>query len=132
MVLFYDGVCGLCHGLIQWILRKDQNREIQFCALQSEVALTLLKSHGMDALELKSPSSVIVLHEGRIYRRSSAILQVFLVMPFPWRALTLFKVFPRVFLDIFYNAIAASRYRIFGKFESCPIPSPTVKSRFLT
>jgi hypothetical protein len=131
MVLFYDGICGLCHGLVQWILKRDQKQEIQFCALQSEIALTLLRDQGVDASELKNLSSVIVLHQGRIFRRSSAILQVFSVMPLPWRALTLFKVFPRVFLDIFYNAIAASRYRIFGKFESCPIPSPTEKSRFL-
>ena len=117
-IIFYDGVCNLCNGLVQFILRKDSQRKFRLVAIQSQVGKDLLKRFNITGDTLKT---VIVLVEDRIYIRSRAIFKIFNELGGFWNFLLIFSVLPVRFNDLIYNLIAKHRYRIFGKSKECLI-----------
>ena len=132
-VLLYDGVCGLCNNIVQMILRRDRRRgTMRFAALQSEYGREALSRHP----EFVGVDSVIFLQRSpdgkeRAYARSNAALRVLSYLGGAWKLLLVLYFVPRPIRDFFYNLIARYRYKIFGKHESCMIPAPEVRSRFL-
>lgn len=125
-ILFFDGVCNLCNGLVRFIIKHDRRARIKFAPLQSDLARRMLSSYC-----IAQPDSVIYLTEGKCLTKSSAILRMFHDMEGGWKILYGFVVLPRFLRDFIYDVIARYRYRIFGRRESCMIPSPGVKDRFL-
>jgi predicted DCC family thiol-disulfide oxidoreductase YuxK len=128
IVVLFDGVCNLCNGAVQFLIRRDHKGVFRFASLQSEHAQALLKGY-----QLKSGQfdSIVVVKAGRIYERSDAVMILANALGFPWKLMVVGKVLPRFLRDGLYNFISRNRYRIFGRRESCMIPDPAHKGKFL-
>jgi predicted DCC family thiol-disulfide oxidoreductase YuxK len=127
-IVLYDGVCGLCHRTVRFLLRHDPEGRLRFAALQSPLGRTLLTQHRLspDALE------TLVLIEGeRASTRSAAVVGATRYLAPPWRHLALVRILPRAVRDWLYDWVAGSRYRWFGRLDACPLPSPSERERFL-
>ena len=127
-IVFYDGLCALCNSTIKFILRSDKQAVFRFASLQSEAARIYLEPHSIDPSLLPS---IILLHEGKVYRHSAAILRILRLLGFPLKILCAAEIFPAVALDALYNFIARNRYRVFGKYQTCPLPPFDKRERFL-
>jgi len=130
-VLLYDGVCGFCNKSVQLILDHDRRGEMRFAALQSDYGRAVIARHP----ELRSVDSVVFVEQGpggeRTYMRSEAALKVAAYLGGFWRVFLAAKILPRVVRDYLYDLFARHRYRVFGKYDSCMLPPPEVRSRFL-
>jgi len=131
-IVFYDGVCGLCDRLVQLLLHIDKKGVLHFAPLQGSIAVRLQEDGsiptGVDTM-LYVPR--LGLGQPRPYLRSDAAIEIAKVVGGPWALARVFKIVPRALRDLGYRALAKSRYRIFGKFDACKLPSPEVKERFL-
>lgn len=127
-IVFFDGVCNLCNGLVKFIIKMDWKERIKLSALQSEAARERLKNAGVDAVQL---TSVAYISEGRIYFKSAAILNILKDIGGIWKVFYGFLIIPRFIRDAVYDLVAKHRYRIFGKRESCMIPDKNISKRFL-
>lgn len=136
-VLFFDGTCNLCNGSVQFILDHERNHELRFAPLQSDVARSLLgKALGEErARELaapdRDPGTMILLEEGRAHLRSTGALRTARYLRAPWRLAAAMLLVPRPLRDLVYGWVAKNRYRWFGKTESCRVPTPELRARFL-
>jgi predicted DCC family thiol-disulfide oxidoreductase YuxK len=134
-VVFYDGVCGLCNRAVQFILKHDRLEVFRFAPLQGPLANRILRAHGIDPSDLDTIYVAVNCDQGskeRLLARSDGALFVLREIGGIWRVGALFlRWLPRRFRDWGYNVIARNRYRIFGRYETCPIPSESVRARFL-
>ena len=128
-ILLYDGVCGLCSRLVQFVLKRDSSRHFRFASLQSDFASRILQRHGLDPNDL---DTVYLVEPGeRLTARSDAVISVLRRLG-GWGALALLlRALPKSLRDWGYDIIAHSRYRIFGKHDSCPLPEERYRDRFL-
>ena len=127
-IVFYDGVCGLCNRTVHFILRRDKAARFRFAALQSELGTATVERHGGDPAKL---DTLYVLDGDKLYVRARAVLFILAHLP-RWRVFArVAGIFPTAFLDFFYRVVARVRYRVFGKLEACPLPTPEERSRFL-
>ena len=126
--MLFDGVCNLCNGAVNFLIDHDPNARLRFGALQSTAAAPLLERYGIAADDLES---FVFIDEGRVHRRSEAALRVAWTLGGAWRLLYPLLLLPRPIRDAVYDWIAANRYRWFGKRDTCRIPTPELKSRFL-
>lgn len=123
-VVLFDGVCNLCNGAVRFILARDPAARFRFASLQSEAARRLL---GNDA-----PAETIVLWEaGKIWSKSTAVLRIARGLRFPWSLCYAIVAVPRPLRDLVYDWVARHRYAWFGKRESCMVPTPELRARFL-
>ena len=132
-LLLYDGVCGFCNSTVQTILKLDKKGTMRFAALQSDLAKSILQRHpslqGIDSIVLVEPGSS---DEGeRVFVRSAAALRVAAYLGGPWKLLCGASIVPAPIRDFCYDLIARYRYRIFGKYDSCMIPSAATRARFI-
>ena len=126
-VLFFDGVCGLCNRFVDFTLAHDRAGCIRFSPLQGETARARLTPADVQSLE-----SVVLLDESGVYRRTSAVVRVLRQLSPGWRIVAgLLWLIPRPLRDFGYKLVAANRYRLFGKKETCRVPAPGEKERFL-
>jgi len=133
-ILLYDGVCGLCNRLVQFILRRDRTAIFRFASLQSPLAASILTRHGADPTDLDTVYVVIDPNEPTesLRARSDAVVLVLKELGgIARRAGILFRLIPSPLRDAIYNVIARNRYRIFGRYEACPLPTPDTQARFL-
>jgi predicted DCC family thiol-disulfide oxidoreductase YuxK len=128
-VVLYDGTCGLCDRSVQLILRHDRRGRFRFAALQSDVGRAMLAKHGLPADAL---DTVVLVQDGRAYVKSAAAIAIARGMDAPWPVARVFGVIPRPIRDFFYDRVASSRYRIFGRVDACMLPPPEVRARFLS
>ncbi|WP_152397102.1 thiol-disulfide oxidoreductase DCC family protein [Paenibacillus guangzhouensis] len=126
-IILFDGVCNFCNSSVQFIIRRDKNSYFSFASLQSETGMRLLREQGY-AGEL---SSVVVIDQGQLYTKSDAALRIAKQFHGIWRSASVLRIVPRPLRDLVYNFVAKNRYRWFGKSDSCMLPSPEVRSRFL-
>ncbi|WP_061232780.1 thiol-disulfide oxidoreductase DCC family protein [Leptospira noguchii] len=127
-IVFFDGICNLCNFVVLFFLDRNQKGNLKFASLQSMAAERILGNKvGLN----DSPSSVLFLEDGILYQKSNAILKISAYLCFPWNLLPLFRWVPVCFRDFIYDWIARNRYRWFGKLETCRIPDPSLKRRFL-
>lgn len=133
-ILLYDGVCGLCNRLVQFILSRDRDALFQFAALQSPFAAGILARHGVNPDYLDTVY-VVVNHnqaDESLRARSDAVRYVLGQLSGFWRfAGSLLSWLPRPLCDWGYRVVAHNRYRIFGRYDTCPLPSEDVRPRFL-
>jgi predicted DCC family thiol-disulfide oxidoreductase YuxK len=133
-IILYDGVCGLCNRLVQFLLKHDKHGRLRFASLQSEFAEKVLRRHGFDPKDLDTVHVVENYDQPneRVLQRSDAILRAGRELGGGWSALSAVAgVIPRALRDPFYRLVARNRYRMFGKYETCMLPDPTQRSRFL-
>jgi predicted DCC family thiol-disulfide oxidoreductase YuxK len=128
-ILFYDGLCGLCHGLVRFVVEIDKEERIQFSALQSDYALNSLgKKHPELISDLET---VVYLRHNTYFFRSRAALMLLSDLGGVWSMLGIARYLPASFSDALYNLVAQNRYKIFGKHDVCSLPTPEERSRFL-
>jgi predicted DCC family thiol-disulfide oxidoreductase YuxK len=128
-IVLFDGVCNLCNGSVQFLLRRDRRRRFRFAALQSAAGRALLEQYGLSTQTLET---IVVLEGGQARVRSDAALHLARRLPWPWPALAVFRILPRPLRDAPYSFVARHRYRWFGRTESCMLPTPDVADRFLS
>jgi len=128
-VILFDGVCNFCDGAVNFVLRQDKKGVFKFAPLQSEAGQKLLLQYN---LSTENFDSFILIDNGRVYKKSSASLQVMNKLPWYWKGTQLLRIIPAVLRDTFYDFIGKNRYRWFGKKEKCMIPSHELRSRLLT
>jgi predicted DCC family thiol-disulfide oxidoreductase YuxK len=128
IVVLFDGVCNLCNGAVQFIIKRDKTSKFLFASLQSDFGQSQLQKFGLDPTKLHS---IITIENGKFYERSDAALKIASGLAQPWRMLGVFRILPRFFRDWVYDLIARHRYKMFGKRESCMIPTPELKEKFV-
>jgi predicted DCC family thiol-disulfide oxidoreductase YuxK len=127
-IIFFDGVCNLCNRFVQFIIKHDEKSQFKFASLQSEAARSMLPENFWADKKL---SSVVLLEEGKTFSRSTAALHILRRLGGLWKMMYVFIILPPVICNLVYDVIAKNRYRWFGKRESCMIPVPELKDRFL-
>jgi predicted DCC family thiol-disulfide oxidoreductase YuxK len=132
-IILYDGVCGLCHRLTHFVLARDPAGRFRFAALQGALAREILARHGRDPRDLDT--LYLVLGPGRpderLLRKSDAALRILGELGSPWWAASALRVVPRRLRDFGYDLVARTRYRLFGRYDTCPLPDPRHRARFL-
>lgn len=128
ITVLFDGVCNLCNGTVQFVIKRDRAAIFRFASLQSRYAHTLLREVNLPTDQLYS---VIVIKDGIAYQKSDAALQIARHLSGFWRCLYIFRFVPKFIRDSMYNVIAMNRYRLFGKQDQCMIPTPELKARFI-
>jgi predicted DCC family thiol-disulfide oxidoreductase YuxK len=132
-LVLYDGVCGLCSRLLQFLLAHDGRRVFNFASLQSPAGQSLVQRSGGDPHELSS--FYVVAHyrtrDARVITRGRAALFVAGELGWPWKATRLLGVLPTALLDGLYDLVARNRYRLFGRHEQCLMPRPEFQNRFV-
>ena len=127
-VILFDGVCNLCNGSVQYVIRHDKEALYRFASLQSHTGQQFLRQYD---LPLKDFTSFVLIEDGVAYTRSSAALRVARRLSGFVRLLYGFIIVPQFIRDAVYNFISANRYKWFGKKDSCMVPTPELKQRFL-
>jgi len=127
-LVFFDGVCNLCNSTVQFLVKIDKHRRLQFGSLQGETAKKILPAYNISPDKL---SSIIFIHNNKAYTESSAVLEIFRVIGGLWTLLYVFKIIPSFLRNGFYRLIARYRYKWFGKKDQCMIPKPEFMNRFL-
>ena len=125
-IIFFDGVCTLCNGFINFILKKEHNNEFYFSSLQSVYAKTHVPSHN------QSLASIVLMEGEKTYTESTAVLRILFHLGGGWNILAmLLSILPKWLRDFLYRLIAKNRYVLFGKKDSCRIPNAAEKKLFL-
>jgi predicted DCC family thiol-disulfide oxidoreductase YuxK len=128
-VVLFDGVCNLCNGFVNFALDRDRTGRLVFGALQSEEAQRLLREAGL--AESRPDSLVLIEGDGRAFVRSAAALRAARALDWPWPLLAIGLIVPRPLRDLVYEWVARHRYRWFGQRDSCRMPTPELRARFL-
>jgi len=127
-IILFDGVCNLCNGFVQFVIKNDPAQRFRFAALQSDLAQSLLQ--GMPVPH-RNIDSVVLIQNGRFYQQSTAALRVLRHLKGPWPLLYVAIILPKFLRDWLYALVAKNRYRWFGHRDSCMMPTPELKARFL-
>jgi predicted DCC family thiol-disulfide oxidoreductase YuxK len=125
-VVLFDGVCNLCNAAVRTV-RHDDRGVFRLAPLQSPVGEELLRRHGLPTDEF---DSVVLVEGDAAYTRSTAALRVCRRLGLPWSLLAPLLVVPAPLRDPFYDLVARTRYRVFGRTDECQVPSPEVRERF--
>lgn len=128
-IILFDGVCNLCNGFVQFLIKRDPEGHFRFAALQSEVGQNLLKEYNVATENL---DTVVLIDKGQAYLRSDVALRIASQMNGLWPLFSIFRFLPRTLRDVIYDFIAARRYKWFGQEDQCMIPTPELKQRFLS
>src|SRR5262245_34154092 len=123
-LVLYDGVCGLCSRLLQFVLRHDRRRVFRFASLQSAVGRSFLEKSGGNPDQLTT-FYVIVGYQTKtpqLLTKSAAMVFVASQLDWPWKVARWMRFVPRAIRDRGYDVVARSRYRVFGRYDRCPIP----------
>ncbi len=132
-IMLYDGVCGFCNRSVQTILNSDKRGTLRFAALQSDFGKSFMERHP----DMKDVDSVVWLEtapatgEERVFIRSTAALHIAAYLGGIWRLCLIAYVIPSPIRNFFYDLFARYRYKFFGKYDSCMLPPPEVRARFL-
>ena len=133
-IILYDGVCGLCNRLVQFLLKHDKRSRLRFASLQSDFAAKVLQRHGIDPKDLDTLHVIenYELPNERVLQRSDAVLRASRELGGIWSVFAAVTcVIPRALRDVVYRFVARNRYRVFGKYDTCMLPDPNQRSRFL-
>ena len=128
-VILFDGVCNFCNSAINFVLKQDKKGIFRFAPLQSEAGRKLLQQYNLSTKEF---DSFVLIDEGKVYKKSAASLRVMNKLPWYWKEVQLFRIIPGIFRDAIYDFIAKHRYKWFGKKDQCMVPTPELRSRFLS
>ena len=131
-VLLYDGLCGFCDSTVQFILKHDRRGTLRFATLQGDFAREVMARHP----EVADVDSLVLVERDdsgteRVHVRSDGALRVARYLGGPWNAARVFRIVPRFIRDAAYDGFARIRYRVFGRYDSCPVPTPEQRARFI-
>lgn len=124
----FDGICNLCNGTVQFIIKRDRKKRFSFTTYQSKTGQDILKQNG---IPVKDQSTVVYLKNGVPCFKSKAVLEILKDLGCCWNLLYILIVIPPFLRDFVYDIIARNRYKVFGKSESCMVPTLEQMDRFL-
>lgn len=127
-VIVFDGVCNFCNWVVNFIIKRDKKRIFLFVPSQSIPGIKIM---GQLKLENIGDDSIILIEDGDYLIRSEAVLEVFKHLGSGWKYTKYLRIFPLKLRDWGYSIFAKHRYSIFGKRDTCMIPSDDIKERFL-
>ncbi len=127
-IIVFDALCVLCSANAQFILRFDKRGHFRLASMQGAVGAALFRRCGIDP---DNPETLVIVQGDKVLRDSDAVLAIYDRLGGAWRALTLFKLVPRFLRDRLYRLVARNRYRIFGRRETCWVPTPEQAGRIL-
>lgn len=128
IIVFFDGYCHLCSGVVRWLLARDKKRRFLFAPLQGRTASEKL---GLHPAQQAAPESLLVLDQEQLRKESDAVLHIARNLPGLWRILIILRVIPAPLRNWVYRFIASRRYRWFGKHQTCMLHEPGHENRFL-
>jgi predicted DCC family thiol-disulfide oxidoreductase YuxK len=128
MVVVFDAKCLLCSSWVRFLLRHDRKKCFRFASIQGPSGLALLECNGLRPENLET---LLLVTDTASYRHTAAIFRVLHALGWPWRLAWLAWVIPAPLRDSLYRWIARNRYRIFGLSDSCYVPRPEERDRFL-
>lgn len=127
-IILFDGVCNLCNSSVTFVIKRDKKDAFRFAALQSEVGQQLIAKFNIDTAQT---DSIILIDNDKAYVKSSAALRAARSLSSAWPLLYGFMIVPRFLRNWVYDYIAKNRYKWYGQRESCMIPTPELKAKFL-
>lgn len=127
-VILFDGECNFCDSSVQFIIKRDKKALYKFAAIQSAVGQEILRKHNVPT----NIDSFILVDGEQCYYKSSAVLRICKNLTVSWKLFYYLLIVPRPIRDYFYNIVAKNRYKWFGKKDSCMLPSPEIRKRFLS
>jgi predicted DCC family thiol-disulfide oxidoreductase YuxK len=128
-IVLFDGVCNLCNGFVDKIIAKDKKDIFRFASLQSDIGIAIQEHLKLDASKLDS----VILYEPEVgyYHKSSAALRIINEFGGAWKLMNIFRILPKFINDTVYDFVAKNRYKWFGEKETCRMPTPEERARFL-
>lgn len=127
--IIYDGVCVFCNYWVNWLIKRDRKDVFRFIPLQSKLGQSLLSERNIASDKVQS--IVYIQIERAYFLKSDAILNLLSELT-PWKYfVVILKIFPSLIRDFVYDLIATNRYKIFGRYQKCEIPSPALRQKFL-
>lgn len=126
-IILFDGVCNLCNGAVQFVIKHDHQEHFLFASLQSAYGQQQLIKHGFQ----QTLNTIILLDGEEALQKSDAILGIVRHLPGAWSFLYTLKMMPRFIRDATYDWVARNRYLFFGRMDACMIPTPELKARFI-
>ncbi|WP_419933901.1 thiol-disulfide oxidoreductase DCC family protein [Candidatus Palauibacter sp.] len=131
-IVLFDGVCNLCAGTVRFIIPRDRRGRFRFASLQSEAGRRVLLGLGAEGPDPdEPPQSLVLVANGRVYRRSRAALRIAAGLDRGWPLVAVFLVVPAPLRDLAYRFVARNRYRWFGRKTACELPQTGESWRFL-
>ena len=127
-IILFDGVCNFCNSAVNFVIKRDTEKQIVFAPLQTDTGQKLLAQYDLPANEMQS---FVFIEDGKEYTRSTAALKVCRYLRGLWPLCYCFIIVPKFIRDGVYNWIARNRYKWFGVKQQCMIPTPEIKARFL-
>ena len=125
-IVLFDDVCVLCNSFAKFIINKDKKDIIRFSALQSQTAVTFHYK-----LVQQIDSIVLIYNSKKIYYKSDAVIKIFAILNYPTWFCRILEIIPKSIRDFIYDNVAKRRYKVFGKYEQCPIPPIEIRHKFL-
>ncbi|GAE28463.1 hypothetical protein JCM9140_4701 [Halalkalibacter wakoensis JCM 9140] len=126
-IILFDGACNFCDKSVQFIITRDPDAFFSFASLQSDIGKQLAKNYSVP----EKTNSLILLDGKQYYVKATAVFRICEKLSWPWKAFTCFRILPLFISNFLYDTLAKNRYRLFGKRESCMIPAPHIRNRFL-
>lgn len=127
-IILFDGVCNLCNGVVKFIIKRDPTGKFLFAPLQGETGQRLLEQYNLPKDDFES---FVLIDNGSAYQKSTAALRIAKHLGRGWQFFYGFIILPTFLRNAIYSFIANNRYRWFGRQESCMMPTPDIKKRFL-
>jgi len=127
-IIIFDGVCNLCNGVVDFVIRRDPSAVFKFTPMQSDYAKSLMDQYNKSTASL---DTFLLIQNGVCYERSDAALNVAKHLTGPCRHLPVLRIIPKLLRDGLYNLIARHRYRFFGQRAECRLPEPAFNQRFI-
>jgi len=127
-LILFDGVCNLCNASVNFVIDRDKHKKFRFLALQSEAGKKIMEEHKASTSSLES---IVLIKQGKLFRKSTAILYIARDLIGPWPLFYFFIIVPTFLRDLVYDFVAQHRYSWFGKSDQCRVPTPELRERFV-
>jgi predicted DCC family thiol-disulfide oxidoreductase YuxK len=127
-LILFDGVCNFCNSAVQMVIEIDRQKIFKFAAIQSELGQQLYRQYGLDPIDIQT---LMLVDEDRVWTKSDAVLEVLSRLDGGWQLLGAFRVMPQPLRDWAYSEFARQRFVLFGKRDTCMVPTPEVLERFM-
>ncbi len=127
-IILFEGICNLCNGAVQFILKRDKNEKFLFASLQSDASKNILLQYNVKKITL---DSILIIEDGQVYDKSTAVLKISRHLNWPWPMFSIALHLPLYIRDSVYDFVGRNRYKWFGKKDSCTMMIPEYKNRFI-
>jgi predicted DCC family thiol-disulfide oxidoreductase YuxK len=130
-IILFDGVCNLCNGSVNFIIKRDPHSKFLFTPMQNKKAKELLSQFHFDTHKLDTLDTLLLIKNEKLFSKSDAVLEITKGLSGYWYILSYLTIIPKPIRDYLYTLLSRNRYKLFGKNDSCMVPTKELKERFL-